>query len=305
MKKLSKQEFIERAKQIHGDKYNYSKVEYVNNRTKVCIICPEHGEFYQKPEIHLMGCGCSICKSEKIKKDKTTPFENFVENANKIHNNKYVYHKECYTKITNKTKITCPIHGDFWQEARSHLNGFGCKKCTHLYMDKQIFITKANIIHNNKYDYSKTDYVNAKTKVCIICPEHGEFWQTPDKHISGKQGCPKCSQSHLEKEVMSFLIENNIRYEYQKKFDWLGKQSLDFYLPDYNIGIECQGIQHFVPIDFSNKGDEWSKKNFEKIKIFDKLKKEKSKENNVNIEYVDYKDNVKNKLLIILKKYDN
>ena len=87
MKKLSKQEFIERAKQIHGDKYNYSKVEYVNNRTKVCIICPEHGEFYQKPEIHLMGCGCSICKSEKIKKDKTTPFENFVESANKIHNN--------------------------------------------------------------------------------------------------------------------------------------------------------------------------------------------------------------------------
>ena len=45
--------------------------------------------------------------------------------------------------------------------------------------------------HNNKYDYSKVEYVNSSTKVCIICPEHGEFWQTPHKHLSG-QGCPKC-----------------------------------------------------------------------------------------------------------------
>ena len=305
MKKLSNAEFIERAKKMHGDKYDYSKVSYVNEKTKVCIICPEHGEFWQKPEIHLMGCGCHMCKSENIKISKTTSFSEFVEKANKVHKGKYVYHKDTYSKVANKTKITCPIHGDFWQEARSHLNGFGCKKCSHLYMDKEVFVTKANIIHNNKYDYSKVEYVNAKTKVCIICPEHREFWQSPEKHISRKQGCPMCSQSHLEEETMCFLIENNIKYEYQKKFEWLGKQSLDFYLPDYNLGIECQGIQHFEPIDFANKGPEWSKNNFEKIKIFDKLKKEKSKENNVNIEYVDYKDNVKNKLLIILKKYDN
>ena len=172
-------------------------------------------------------------------------------------------------------------------------------------MDKEVFVTKANIIHNNKYDYSKVEYVNAKTKVCIICPEHGEFWQTPEKHISRKQGCPMCSQSHLEEETMCFLIENNIKYEYQKKFEWLGKQSLDFYLPDYNLGIECQGIQHFEPIDFANKGPEWSKNNFEKIKKFDKLKKEKLKENNINLEYIDYRDNVQNKLLNIIKKYDN
>lgn len=124
------------------------------------------------------------------------------------------------------------------------------------------FIEKARQIHGDKYDYSKVEYVNNKTNVCIICPEHGEFWQTPHNHLKGK-GCPICSESKLEKKVRNFLIENKIKFETEKTFEWLkneGQLRLDFYLPDYNIAIECQCEQHFKPIDFAGKGIEWAKK---------------------------------------------
>ena len=115
--------------------------------------------------------------------------------------------------------------------------------------------------------------------MCILCPEHGEFWQTPSSHLCGK-GCPYCKESHLEKEINDFLIKNNIIFEREKHFDWLGKQSLDFYLPEYNIAIECQGIQHFEPIDFF--GGEL--KFIKQIKN-DIIKKEKCYNNNIKILY--------------------
>lgn len=182
-KKLTTEDFILKAKEIHGDKYDYSKVEYVNMQTEICIICPQHGEFLQVP--------------------------------------------------------------------RNHLNIHGCPKCckTGIKLSKEEFIQKAKEIHGDKYDYSKVEYINAKTKVCIICPIHGEFWQIPNSHLNGN-ACNKCKLSHIECFVMNKLDELNIIYECQKKFDWLGRQSLDFYLPQYNIAIECQGIQHFSPKEF-------------------------------------------------------
>lgn len=112
------------------------------------------------------------------------------------------------------------------------------------------FIKKAREVHCDKYDYSKVEYINKRTKVCIICPIHGKFWQLPNNHIRHKQGCPKCSMSHLENDVMRMLSDNSINYVFQKKFKWMGKLSLDFFLPDYNIAIECQGKQHFIPINY-------------------------------------------------------
>ena len=114
------------------------------------------------------------------------------------------------------------------------------------------FYRKARKVHGNKYDYSKVEYVDVRTKVCIICPEHGEFWQTPHNHLVG-QGCPYCKNSYLENEISILLKENKIIYEQEKTFEWLrdkGCLYLDFYLPDYNIAIECQGEQHFKPVDF-------------------------------------------------------
>lgn len=116
-------------------------------------------------------------------------------------------------------------------------------------MSLEKFIERANSVHNNKYDYSKVKYVNYRTPVEIICPEHGYFWQTPYHHMTDN-GCSFCKASHLELDVKKLLDDNHIEYEFQKRFDWLGAQSLDFYIPSKNIAIECQGVQHFQPADF-------------------------------------------------------
>ena len=204
-KKKTKEEFIKEATEKHEGKYNYSKVEYVNSKTKVCIICSEHGEFWQAPSQHLSGRGCPVCGFEKIRES----------------------------------------------------NSFS----------KEEFIKKTREKHGGKYNYDKVKYINSYTKVCIVCPEHGEFYQTPRDHIRGI-GCPKCNLSHLERNVMNYLDEVGITYDYQKHFDWLGRQSLDFYLPDYNVGIECQGEQHFFPVDYFG-----GEKTFKKISERDKRKK--------------------------------
>ena len=109
------------------------------------------------------------------------------------------------------------------------------------------FIEEVKGIHGDKYDYSKVEYKGINENVCIICPKHGEFWQTPSNHLKGC-GCQKCKSSHLEREFRLFLEKNSIEYEEQKSFKWLRfrkPQYLDFYLPQYNVAIECQGEHHF------------------------------------------------------------
>ena len=152
------------------------------------------------------------------------------------------------------------------------------------------FIEKARKVHGNKYDYNKVEYINNHTKVCIICPIHGEFWQKPNDHLSG-YGCAKCNQSYLEKNIKKLLNENKINYNEQQKFDWLKyKQalSLDFYLLDYNVAIECQGIQHHKPIDYFG-----GEKEFNKIVIRDKIKNDLCKKHNINLLYFNYNDDIK------------
>ena len=241
-RKKSIEQFIKESKTVHGDKYDYSKVEYYNIDKKVCIICPEHGEFWQTPYHHLNGCGCPKC----VGQGKTT--EDVVEEFKKIHGDKYDYSKVEYTNSLKKVCIICPEHGEFWQSPTNHLNGCGCPKCSNVkHKTTNEFIKESRTVHGDKYDYSKVEYVNAHTKVCIICPEHGEFWQTPNKHLLGHK-CPKCSESIIEKEIRVLLDKEGIKYVKEKRFNWMKTYRLDFYLPDYNIGIECQGIQHFTEL---------------------------------------------------------
>ena len=273
-----KRHFIERANEIHHGKYDYSKVEYINDKAKVCIICPEHGEFWQDPHTHLKGSGCPKCISSGIKKTIE-----FIERAKKIHGDKYDYSKVCYIGSNKKVCIICPEHGEFWQYAYVHLKGSGCPRCDKSKkLSKEEFIEKSNKIHHNKYDYSKVEYVNNKTKVCIICPEHGEFWQSPRHHLVGL-GCSLCTESSLEREIRILLEEENISYikgcDY-RIFPWLKKQHLDFYLPDYGVAIECQGIQHFKPINIFGGED-----GFNKCKKRDLKKKKLCEENNITLLY--------------------
>jgi len=147
------------------------------------------------------------------------------------------------------------------------------------------FIFAARKIHCNIYDYSKVDYKSAHEKVCIICPKHGEFWQEPSNHLNGA-GCPSCKETNLEKNIREKLEELNINSFYQyRDSKILGQMSIDFYLPDYNIGIECQGIQHFEPVDFAGKGKEWARNLFSYAKEHDKEKYNICKSNGIDIIY--------------------
>lgn len=192
--------FIEKAIKVHGKKYNYEKVVYKDSQTKVCIICPEHGEFWQTPANHLSGHGCPKCATNRVHERQISSTDVFVKKAKLIHGDKYDYSKAHYTKNNVKICIICPEHGEFWQTPANHLSGQGCPRCGKVSMSKkqttavEKFIEKARRIHGNRYDYSKVEYKNANEKVCIICPEHGEFWQTPSAHINGKQGCPACGR---------------------------------------------------------------------------------------------------------------
>ena len=190
---MTKEEFIKKAKSVHGEKYDYSRVEYVNNKTNVCIVCPEHGEFWQQPGNHLKGSSCPKCATESRSNIRRKGKEQFIEEAKKVHGDYYDYSKVEYVNSKTKVCIICPEHGEFWQTPGGHLAGNGCPICfgTHKRTNEE-FIREAKKIHGNKYDYSNVVYVNNHTKVCIICPEHGEFWQTPERHIAQKQGCPKC-----------------------------------------------------------------------------------------------------------------
>ena len=183
MKKLTKEEFIERSRKIHGDLYDYSKVEYINSNTKIIISDPVHGDFKQTPHNHLRGRGCperGINKSKLIK-------EEFIEKARKVHNDLYDYSKVVYTGTHNKVIIIDPIYGEYEQVAYYHLNGHGnpLRGNNKLRSSKEEFIKKANNIHNNFYDYSKVEYINTRSKVIIIDPIHGEFSQTPKNHLLG------------------------------------------------------------------------------------------------------------------------
>lgn len=277
MRKLTTEEWVKKAKKIHGNKYDYSKVNYINNSTKICIICPIHGEFWMSPTAHVDGKqGCKICSGKKLTKNI------FIEKARKIHGDKYDYSKVEY--IDNKTKvcIICPIHGEFWQKPNNHLRGQGCIKCANEYSPStEEWIEKARKVHGDKYDYSKSVYVNTVTKVCVICPKHGEFWVFPNNHLKGN-GCPNCKKSRLENILAYYLMKNNIEFTYIKKFDWLKNKnpmSLDFYLPEYNVAIECQGEQHLI-----------EGRNFTNVLQLenDLLKNKLCKENGVKLLYFGY-----------------
>ena len=290
---LTTDKFIEKAKAVHGNEYDYSKVEYVNNHTKVCIICPIHGEFWQTPMKHLANRGCPKCGSINRALHKTSSTSEFIEKAKAIYGDKYNYSKVKYKSSSQKVCIICPKHGQFWQTPNNHLRGHGCTKCQYETLhtlfanNTEDFIKKSRTIHGDKYDYSKTMYKNANTKVCIICPKHGEFWQTPYGHTKGC-GCPKCFQSKLENEVAKLLDENGITYKQQassKDIPSIGRQKLDFYLPEFNIAIECQGEQHFKPVDFAKRGKKWAEQQLEINIKRDKRKLQLCNENNIKLLY--------------------
>ena len=296
--------YIKTLDSKHIEKYNYLYLEGDKGKTYVVYICPMHGLKKQEIYLHKNGYGCVDCamdsKKSKLHDIFASSEKDFIEKAKKVHGDKYDYSKVEYINTHTKVCIICPEHGEFWQTPGNHIYGQGCPICggTHG-ITLERFIENANKKHNFKYTYENAVYKDAHTKLLITCPKHGDFLQTPNDHLSGC-GCPECKMSHMERETKQLLTEYNIKFEEQKQFDWLifkkrGRMKLDFYLPDYNIAIECQGEQHFYPIDYYH-----GKEKFELIQERDEIKKKLCEKNNVSIEYINYYDNLENRLNEIL-----
>ena len=305
MKKLTTQEIIKRLIDIHGNKYDYSKVNYINSRTPITLICKKHGEFDYYIKHLKEGRGCPMCS-----KNKTTV--DFIENAKNVHGDKYDYSKSNYTGRHNKLIIICPIHGDFEQEAGAHLSGCGCPKCANerrnnnKRMSTEEFIKRAKYIHGNKYDYSKVNYKNLESKITIICPEHGKFDYRADSHLFQESGCPKCNQSKGEKIIENYLIKNNIEYkpqypiEIDQSINSSGNAYIDFYLPSYNLFIEYNGKQHYTPIEYFG-----GKLNFKHQQKRDQYIVEYCSNNNINLLIIKYLDNIEEMLNKCLVEYNH
>ena len=282
--KLTNDEFIIKANIKHNNKYIYLD-EYLNSSTKMNIICPIHGIFSQTPNSHLQGYGCSECS----KNNRFMNISDFKKKSNKIHSNKYNYEKVKYVNSKIKVKIICPEHGIFEQKPNDHLMGRGCMKCSDeknrlLLSD---IIKKANKIHDSKYDYSLINYINNKSKVKIICPEHGVFEQSINNHINKKNGCPKCKYSKGEKKIFNILFNNENFIQQYKINDCKDKKELpfDFYLPDYNLCIEYDGEQHFKSINYFG-----GKEKYLQTQKHDQIKNQYCKDNDIDLLRISYKD---------------
>ena len=196
------EQYIQKAKIVHGDLYDYSKTNYVKSTLNVIIICKEHGEFLKRACLHISEkSGCPKCQQIITNKNKTKPFEHFLTKALEAHSNKFDYSKARDEYINNATILTiiCPTHGDFKQKASTHIYlKAGCRKCANdadrlkKKDNKEIFIEKATNIHGNRFDYSEVEYVASKLHVKIKCSIHGIFLQKPMHHLLGSI-CPSCA----------------------------------------------------------------------------------------------------------------
>ena len=282
------EEFIKKAREVHGDKFDYSKANFKGITKLIIITCPIHGDFLQEPRYHIKGRGCKKCYGNYR---HTT--EEFIEEAKKIYP-EYDYSNVEYKYSNEKVCIVCPEHGEFFITPSNVLSQKqGCKKCgtkrakMKNRMNPSDFLLKAREVHGWKYDYSKAEYTNTDTKVCIICPEHGEFWQTPHHHLNG-HGCPECGRNDLTEIKLYKNIKKlfpDAIHTYKPKFlNTTGKpQSLDIFIPSLNTAIEYQGRQHFVAI--SRYGGE---EELAKTKERDERKHLLCKENGVRLLYISF-----------------
>ena len=263
--KLTTSEFVLKSQAKHCPiRYDYRNVVYVNSRVPVCIDCPVHGQFMQKPNNHLNGARCPECAKISRASFFRSNTKIFIEKANIRHDGRYNYFKTQYGKNNlDEVIIICPLHGEFVQTPNDHLDGCGCPTC-----GKEIsvrsrtkttseFIRDARNVWNDLYDYSHTKYFNCDEKVIITCKKHGDFLQTPNNHINCEQGCPKCNMSKGEAKILIYLQSHNFDYVQQQWFtdcrSGKGKRQVlkfDFYLPSQNLLIEYNGKQHYKSNSF-------------------------------------------------------
>lgn len=230
---MTEEIFLEKAREVHGDKYDYSRMNFKGPDVEVEIICPIHGAFWKKPKYHILGSGCPRCSS-KFVSHKT---EDVKERIRAKYGDRYdlslVDYKGCHTPIC----LICHEkdehgieHGPFWMTTINLLShGQGCPICGNKEKirktrerGRDIFIRKARKIHGDKYDYSEMDYHGLDTRVKIICPNCGPFWMVPKYHLAG-HGCPNCKKVNMTKANFLKTIEEKYGGKYVlKKSSYMG-----------------------------------------------------------------------------------
>jgi group I intron endonuclease len=210
-RKTTQQEIIAKFQESHGSTYDYTLVEYRNSNTKVKVICSVHGIFEVQPGHHVNGVGCRECYFDSQKTSKAE----FVERSQIHFGNRYDYTLfDELPSFGEKVQIYCREHeAIFLQEPRNHMRGHvGCSQCKSLKLAgpisergnmknasevKEAFVRRAESVHGKNYDYSQFNYLTSNIKGVIICPKHGEFWQTPSNHLKGTK-CPECAKDILK-----------------------------------------------------------------------------------------------------------
>ena len=314
--KKSKNEYIEEAKKIHANKFDYSLINELPKRdTRVNIICPNHGIFEQSFHKHLQGDSCKKCSHEKLGKERIEKAKiKFINEANIIHANKYDYSKSMYLSATDNIIIICKNHGEFEQTPNRHLGGGGCKKCSNdktkerMSIPWEIYKEYLHKIHNNKYDYSKVIWKGADIDIIVICPVHKEFKIRPVDHKRGRE-CQKCSKINkiqYNKHTTEIFIGNALQ-KWGNTFDY---SKVDYKDSNNKVIIICKNhgeIEMFPPNHLSygcgKCGNESNQRNIDLKEI---CKKEFiSKADNIHQNIYDYSksvyENAVTKLIVICK----
>jgi hypothetical protein len=245
-------EFVDRAKKVHPDAYSYPLQTYINANTKIRIVCKIHGEFLQKPFVHLMGIGCPTCGRDNRnchggRSLVSTP--EVIRLAREVHGNLYDYTESENTGYNNPMKIECKNHGTFLQTPSEHIGKRrGCAKCA---VDERTYtfsemVSKAKEVHGDRYTYPVQEYTISKNKVTIICPKHGEFRQTFSEHVWGKHGCPKCgAHPIISRACIAWLDSLGIPNDPEHREVWLqtsdGRKRVDGFDPKTNTVYEYYG----------------------------------------------------------------
>ena len=241
----TREKFIEKAKEIHGYKYDYSKTNYEHSHKKVEIICQFHGPFEQRPSDHLSGAGCKKCATELMIKNTRKSNEDFIRQANEYHNYKFNYSNTIYEGAHKKVEIICEIHGPFKQIAHHHLEcKWGCPGCSHAGISKISFewleimkiVYNCNIVNgfnSNEFtipDIGKVDgFCYEKS---LIFEFHGDFWHGNPK-IFNKNELNKVSKKKfgelynktIERDLK--IIEKGYNLIYIWEYDWNLKKKLN------------------------------------------------------------------------------
>lgn len=228
---------------VHGDKYDFSKVIYKGSLTKVEVVCPEHGSFWATPgNLINRASGCPGCRSAAISERSRIPEEVFIERFREAHGDRFQYIGVYYEDSAAFVDALCPIHGRFSQRAMDHQKGMGCRKCVGEVYDTESFIEAASKVHGNRYDYSNVKYTTALTKVEILCRSHGPFYQTPNSHVSDEQGCRMCASngpSSGQLEIYEFVSQfTNAELDVRIS----GRKEVDILMRNKGLALEFDGL---------------------------------------------------------------